>query len=68
MKRIALVHERTVSSAETGTHCPVSGIWVPEEDPQNEQFIPEGSILPSVNGQATVWRRRSGRAVRIQTA
>ena len=67
MKRIALVHDRAVPSAETGAHCPVSGIWVPEGDPQHEQFIPEGHVLPMVNGQATVWRRRSGRAVQLQT-
>lgn len=65
MKRIALVHERAVSTAETGAHCPASGHWFPEGDPSKEQFIPEGHVLPMVDGRPAVWVRRSSRVAQM---
>jgi hypothetical protein len=57
MKRIALLRERVATSAATGTHCPVSGLWSPDAQPQEAQAFFEGQVIPSHNATATVWRR-----------
>jgi hypothetical protein len=59
MKRIALLRARQAPSASTGTHCPASGIWAPEESPQDVHTFFEGQVLPAYQGAPTVWRRRS---------
>lgn len=45
----------------TGEHCPVSGWWAPLEDESHQQFVTEGSIMPSVNGMPGTWSQ----AVRV---
>ena len=68
MKRIALLNERqapaagnTVRStqAATGSHCPVSGLWSPEADPQTVLSFFEGHVFPAFDGAPTVWLRRT---------
>ena len=41
--------------AGTGTHCPVSGPWSPDGNPQDSQVFFEGSVLPSFEGAPVVW-------------
>ncbi|MDQ0076525.1 hypothetical protein [Arthrobacter oryzae] len=62
MKRIALLRERVATSGATGTHCPVSGLWAPEDAPHDGQTFFEGHIFPSYNGSPTVWRRNTAGA------
>jgi hypothetical protein len=64
MKRIALLKERQASavgasSTVTGSHCPVSGLWSPDEDPHTVLSFFEGSVFPAFDGVPTVWRRRT---------
>jgi hypothetical protein len=69
MKRLALLKERQASAAgtgpatTTGSHCPVSGLWSPESDPQVVESFFEGHVFPAFDGVATVWRRRTVGAV-----
>ncbi|BCW62858.1 hypothetical protein [Arthrobacter sp. StoSoilB22] len=59
MKSIALLRERASSVLPTGYHCPVSGLWSPDSEPNDVQEFPEGHVLPAHKGEATVWRRRT---------
>ncbi|MCF3139902.1 MULTISPECIES: hypothetical protein [Micrococcaceae] len=59
MKSIALLRERATRVMPTGSHCPASGLWSPDSDPEAVQVFAEGSVLPSYQGTPTVWRRRS---------
>ncbi|MFI2565267.1 hypothetical protein ACIPY3_15025 [Paenarthrobacter sp. NPDC089714] len=59
MKSIALLRERATRVMPTGSHCPASGLWSPDSEPDAVQVFPEGHVLPAHNGVATVWRRRS---------
>ncbi|MDT0197477.1 hypothetical protein Q9R30_19220 [Arthrobacter sp. AB6] len=43
-------------SPRTGEHCPVNGWWAPFNDEKNTHFITEGSLMPSINGSAVVWK------------
>jgi hypothetical protein len=69
MKRIALLNERqatgtgTSRSANTGSHCPASGLWSPEADPHTVLAFFEGHVFPAFDGVPTVWRRRAIGAV-----
>ncbi|MFJ4210145.1 hypothetical protein ACIPY2_16955 [Paenarthrobacter sp. NPDC089675] len=58
MKSIALLRERATRVMPTGSHCPASGMWSPESEPDAVQIFPEGHVLPAHNGAPTVWRRR----------
>ena len=61
MKRIALLRERATtagSAGSTGAHCPASGQWSPEDEPDAVRTFFEGHVFPSHNGAATVWRRQ----------
>jgi hypothetical protein len=60
MKRIALLKARQVPAASTGAHCPASGLWTPDESPQESHMFFEGQVLPAYQGAPTVWRRRPG--------
>lgn len=62
MKRIALLRERVATSGATGTHCPVFGLWAPDNAPHDAQTFFEGHIFPSYNGSPTVWRRNTAGA------
>lgn len=44
------------SSPRTGDHCPANGWWAPLNDAANAHFVAEGSIMPSVDGQPTIWK------------
>jgi hypothetical protein len=59
MKRIALLRERVATSGATGTHCPVSGLWVPDSGTHAGQTFFEGQVFPAYDGSPTIWRRRS---------
>lgn len=59
MKSIALLRERATSVMPTGSHCPASGLWSPDSEPDAVQIFAEGHLLPAHNGVPTVWRRRS---------
>ncbi|MGF9650293.1 hypothetical protein AAIH32_20235 [Pseudarthrobacter oxydans] len=69
MKRIALLKERQTAAAvgapstATGSHCPVSGLWSPDQDPHTVLSFFEGHVFPAFDGVPTVWRRRSAGAV-----
>lgn len=39
----------------TGDHCPNSGWWTPEGDPETTLFVSEGSLMPAHNGVAVSW-------------
>lgn len=41
----------------TGDHCPVSGWWASEVEPQAPRFISEGSVMPTHHGVAVSWTR-----------
>ena len=59
MKSIALLRERASSILPTGCHCPASGLWSPDSEPDTVQEFLEGHVLPAHKGEATVWRRRT---------
>ena len=59
MKRIALLRERHAPSASTGAHCPVSGLWTPDQAPDEAHTFFEGQVFPAYQGMPTVWRRRA---------
>ncbi|MCY1381111.1 hypothetical protein D9M69_689860 [compost metagenome] len=59
MKRIALLKSRQAAPASTGTHCPASGLWIPEGAPQEAHTFFEGQVLPAYRGEPTMWRRLS---------
>lgn len=42
------------SVLRTGEHCPKNGWWISSATTRS-QFIPEGSIMPSVDGQRVTW-------------
>lgn len=52
MKRITLLLER---AGATGSHCPATGLWSPEGEPQVVQPFSEGHVFPAYNGKATAW-------------
>jgi len=56
MKRITLLLERAARSGATGSHCPATGLWTPEEEPQVKQSFSEGQLFPAYNGMAIRWR------------
>jgi hypothetical protein len=63
MKRIALLKERQGAPAgsvatATGSHCPASGLWSPDQDPHTVLSFFEGHVFPAYDGVPTVWRRR----------
>jgi hypothetical protein len=39
----------------TGDHCPASGWWVSEVDPDSPRFVAEGSVMPARHGLAVTW-------------
>lgn len=64
MKRIALLNERQATAAShapaaTGSHCPASGLWSPEADPDTVLSFFEGHVFPAFDGVPTVWLRRT---------
>ncbi|WP_416418513.1 hypothetical protein [Paenarthrobacter aromaticivorans] len=59
MKSIALLRERATRVMPTGSHCPASGLWSPDAEPDAVQVFAEGHVLPAHNGLPTVWRRRT---------
>ena len=59
MKRIALLRERHAPSASTGAHCPASGLWTPDQSPDEAHTFFEGQVFPAYQGMPTVWRRRA---------
>jgi hypothetical protein len=59
MKRIALLRERQAPSASTGAHCPASGLWIPDQSPDEAHTFFEGQVFPTFQGMPTVWRRRA---------
>jgi hypothetical protein len=59
MKRIALLKSRQAAPASTGTHCPASGLWIPEGAPHEAHTFFEGQVLPAYQGEPTMWRRLS---------
>jgi hypothetical protein len=69
MKRIALLKERqatgvsTRRAATTGSHCPASGLWSPETDPNTVLSFFEGHVFPTFHGAPTVWHRRNAGTV-----
>lgn len=63
MKSIALLRERATRVMPTGSHCPASGLWSPDSEPDAVQVFAEGHVLPAHNGAATVWRRRTAAEV-----
>ncbi|GAA2872630.1 hypothetical protein [Paenarthrobacter ilicis] len=63
MKSIALLRERATRVMPTGSHCPASGLWSPDAQPDVVQVFTEGSVLPAFDGMPTVWRRRSAAVV-----
>jgi hypothetical protein len=42
-------------TAATGSHCPVSGTWIPEDQHSEKRNFSEGSVMPAHNGQTVVW-------------
>ncbi len=42
-------------TAGTGTHCPASGRWSPDGEPQHGQVFFEGSVMPPFDGAPVVW-------------
>jgi len=63
MKSIALLRERATRVMPTGPHCPASGLWSPDCEPDAVQVFAEGHVLPAHNGVATVWRRQAAAEV-----
>jgi hypothetical protein len=51
----------------TGEHCPVSGLWASEEDPESARFISEGSVMPAHHGLAALWVRQATEGVAAGT-
>lgn len=41
----------------TGEHCPESGWWASEAEPQTARFISEGSVMPAHRGVAVSWKQ-----------
>jgi hypothetical protein len=39
----------------TGDHCPVSGWWASEVEPEAPRFISEGSVMPTHHGLPVQW-------------
>jgi hypothetical protein len=58
MKRIALLRERSLPAATTGSHVPVTGLWSPEGEEDIVRAFSEGHVFPAHNGSATTWLRR----------
>jgi hypothetical protein len=57
MRRItSLLWERAARSGASGSHCPATGPWSPEGEPQIVQPFSEGHVFPAYNGIATTWR------------
>jgi hypothetical protein len=46
--------------AGTGSHCPVSGIWVPAEERETGLVVLEGSIMPAHRSAAVDWQLVQG--------
>ncbi|MDD7834537.1 MULTISPECIES: hypothetical protein [Paenarthrobacter] len=63
MKSIALLRERATRVMPTGSHCPASGLWSPDCEPDTVQVFAEGHVLPAYNGVPTLWRRRTSAEV-----
>jgi hypothetical protein len=42
-------------TADTGTHCPVSGRWSPDGELPHSQVFFEGSLMPPFEGAPVVW-------------
>lgn len=51
----------------TGDHCPATGWWTTVERDAS-RFLTEGSLLPSVQGQAAVWERSTDDACSARCA
>ncbi|TLM81088.1 hypothetical protein FDW83_17685 [Pseudarthrobacter sp. NamE2] len=47
--------------AKTGSHCPASGFWCPEDRSIEPIFVFEGSIMPPTGpGKSTLWHLEDG--------
>lgn len=64
MKRIALLRERSLPAAATGSHVPASGLWSPEGEEHIVRAFSEGHVFPAHNGSATIWRRATAETSR----
>ncbi|MFF1831381.1 hypothetical protein [Paenarthrobacter sp. NPDC058040] len=42
--------------AETGSHCPTSGIWESIPEPLVRITLHRGDLIPPLNGAAVQWR------------
>lgn len=61
MKSIQLVGRkaqafRATLTAETGSHCPRSGWWIPVDESLGARYMAKGNIMPPSGGGITEWR------------
>jgi hypothetical protein len=42
-------------TAATGSHCPISGTWIPQDYHSEEKTLSEGSVMPPYRGRAVLW-------------
>ncbi len=42
-------------TAETGTHCPLSGLWAPNGEEAARANVLEGSIMPTYRSDRVQW-------------
>jgi hypothetical protein len=58
MKRRKASHTATRGRdfAETGHHCPYTGLWAPLEGTSTPRFVTLGQVMPSVEGAPMRWR------------
>lgn len=61
MKRRSLlphsVRRAAVSPTSTGEHCPETGWWIPQGSTEPGRHLSEGTVMPALNGQPTLWLR-----------
>ncbi|MBT2523571.1 hypothetical protein [Arthrobacter sp. ISL-28] len=51
------IHRNAAAATSTGEHCPATGWWIPQGSPEPWRYLSEGSLMPALNGQPTVWLR-----------
>jgi hypothetical protein len=46
--------------ADTGSHCPISGIWAPAGEQESGRVVLEGSIMPARGSVPVDWQLVQG--------
>ena len=49
------IHRTASAAASTGEHCPATGWWIPRGSTEPGRYLSEGSVMPALNGEPTVW-------------